>query len=115
MNNMRAGTEIVNPCITCFVNRDLGQMHFSRNFYSFQPFCGVVSSDGFFFETTMSGTRVVVVITTEQVYLSKSTSRFTTLILRSFITEPFKRQSHKLVKHTQTILRHFPDELFECV
>ena len=48
MNNTRAGTEIVNPCITCFVNRDLGQMHFSRNFYSFQPFCGVVSSDGFF-------------------------------------------------------------------
>ena len=43
MNNTRAGTEIVNPCITCFVNRDLGQMHFSRNFHSFQPFCGVVS------------------------------------------------------------------------
>ena len=28
---------------------------------------------------------------------------------------PFKRQSHKMVKHTQTIRRQFPDELFECV
>ena len=27
----------------------------------------------------------------------------------------FKRQSHKMVKHTQTIRRQFPDELFECV
>ena len=27
---------------------------------------------------------------------------------------PFKRQSNKIVKHTQTI-RQFPDELFECV
>ena len=28
---------------------------------------------------------------------------------------PFKRQFHKMVKHTQTIRRQFPDELFECV
>ena len=28
---------------------------------------------------------------------------------------PFKRQSNKIVKHTQTIRRQFPDELFECV
>ena len=27
---------------------------------------------------------------------------------------PFKRQSHKLVKHTQKIRRHFVGELFEC-
>ena len=27
----------------------------------------------------------------------------------------FKRQSHKMVKHTQTIRRQFSDELFECV
>ena len=29
--------------------------------------------------------------------------------------QPFKRQSHKMVKHTQTIRRQFTDELFECV
>ena len=29
--------------------------------------------------------------------------------------KPFKRQSHKMVKHTQTIRRQFADELFECV
>ena len=29
--------------------------------------------------------------------------------------EPFKRQSHKTVKHTQTIRRQIADELFECV
>ena len=28
---------------------------------------------------------------------------------------PFKHQSHKMVKHTQTIRRQFADELFECV
>ena len=28
---------------------------------------------------------------------------------------PFKRQSHNMVKHTQTIRRQFTDELFECV
>ena len=28
---------------------------------------------------------------------------------------PFKRQSRKMVKHTQTIRRQFADELFECV
>ena len=27
----------------------------------------------------------------------------------------FKRQFHKMVKHTQTIRRQFADELFECV
>ena len=27
----------------------------------------------------------------------------------------FKRQNHKMVKHTQTIRRQFADELFECV
>ena len=28
---------------------------------------------------------------------------------------PFKRQNHKMVKHTQTIHRQIADELFECV
>ena len=28
---------------------------------------------------------------------------------------PFKRQSHKMAKHTQTIRRKIADELFECV
>ena len=28
---------------------------------------------------------------------------------------PYKRQPHKMVKHTQTIRRQFADELFECV
>ena len=32
----------------------------------------------------------------------------------SWEPEPFKRQSHKLVKHTQTIRRQFADELFKC-
>ena len=27
----------------------------------------------------------------------------------------FKRQSHKMAKHTQTIRRQIVDELFECV
>ena len=31
------------------------------------------------------------------------------------LTYPFKRQSHKMVKHTQTIRRQFADELLECV
>ena len=30
-------------------------------------------------------------------------------------TQRFKRQSHKMVKHTQTIRRQFADEFFECV
>ena len=29
--------------------------------------------------------------------------------------QPFKRQSHKMVKHTQTIRQQFAGELFECV
>ena len=28
--------------------------------------------------------------------------------------QPFKHQSHKMVKHTQTICPQIPDELFEC-
>ena len=28
---------------------------------------------------------------------------------------PFKRQSHKMAKHTQTTLLQIADELFECV
>ena len=31
------------------------------------------------------------------------------------LPEPFKRQFHEMVKHTQTILRQIADELFECV
>ena len=31
-----------------------------------------------------------------------------------FITYPFKRRPHKMVKHTQTICREFADEFFEC-
>ena len=30
-------------------------------------------------------------------------------------TWPFKRQCHKMVKHTQTIRRQIADELFEYV
>ena len=30
-------------------------------------------------------------------------------------SEPFKRQSHKIVKHTQTIRQQFANELFECL
>ena len=30
------------------------------------------------------------------------------------VMSPFKRQSHKMVKHTQTIHRKFADKLFEC-
>ena len=29
--------------------------------------------------------------------------------------EPFKRQPHKMVKHTQAIRWQFADDLFECV
>ena len=29
--------------------------------------------------------------------------------------QPFKRQFHRMVKHTQTIRREIVDELFECV
>ena len=28
---------------------------------------------------------------------------------------PFKRQFHKMVKHTETIRRQIAEELFECV
>ena len=36
--------------------------------------------------------------------------------IKSFFTlQPFKRQSHKMIKHTQTIRRQIADELFECV
>ena len=31
------------------------------------------------------------------------------------VSKHFKRQSHKMFKHTQTIRRQFADELFECV
>ena len=29
--------------------------------------------------------------------------------------KPFKRQSHKMAKHTQAIRRQIADKLFECV
>ena len=29
--------------------------------------------------------------------------------------QPFKRQPHKMIKHTNTICRQIADELFECV
>ena len=32
-----------------------------------------------------------------------------------FVNLPFKRQSHKVTKHTQTIRRKIADELFVCV
>ena len=32
-----------------------------------------------------------------------------------FIFQPFKRQYHKMIKHTQTIRPQFADELFERV
>ena len=31
------------------------------------------------------------------------------------ILKVFKSQSHKMIKHTQTIRREIADELFECV
>ena len=31
------------------------------------------------------------------------------------ILKVFKRQSHKMIKHTQTIRREIADEVFECV
>ena len=37
------------------------------------------------------------------------------IVLPEMAVQPFKRQSHKIVKHTQTIRRQFADELFECV
>ena len=39
------------------------------------------------------------------------------LLLISFLYHyyPFKRQPHKLVKHTQTICRQITDKLLECV
>ena len=37
------------------------------------------------------------------------------MILCVCTIEPFKRQIHKMVKHTQKIRRQFADELFECV
>ena len=37
------------------------------------------------------------------------------IVLPEMAVQPFKRQSHKIVKHTQTIRRQFAEELFECV
>ena len=34
---------------------------------------------------------------------------------RGLTIEPIKPQSHKMVKHTQTIRHQFANELFECV
>ena len=31
-----------------------------------------------------------------------------------YLPSPFKHQSHKMVKHNQTIRRQIVDELFEC-
>ena len=39
----------------------------------------------------------------------------TDAISNKLILKFFKCQSHKMVKHTQTIRRQFADELFECV
>ena len=36
-------------------------------------------------------------------------------LLWLFLSEPFKHQPHKIVKHTQTIRRQITDKLFECV
>ena len=36
-------------------------------------------------------------------------------IQKSLFMLTFKRQSHKIVKHTETIRRQIADELFECV
>ena len=37
------------------------------------------------------------------------------MLLSKASVNPFKHQSHKMVKHTQTIRRQSADELFECV
>ena len=40
---------------------------------------------------------------------------FHDIITKHHPAYPFMRQSHKMVKQTQTIRRQFADELFECV
>ena len=37
------------------------------------------------------------------------------LVTTHFQLYPFKRQSHKMAKHTQIIRRQIADELFDCV
>ena len=37
------------------------------------------------------------------------------LVTTHFQLHPFKRQSHKMGKHTQIIRRQIADELFDCV
>ena len=37
------------------------------------------------------------------------------LVTTHFQLYPFKRQSHKMAKHTQTIRRQIANELFDCV
>ena len=37
------------------------------------------------------------------------------MFTRTDLLYHFKRQFHKMVKHTQTIRRQIADELFECV
>ena len=48
---------------------------------------------------------------------SSSTNFLSTDIIDAFSKRayPFKRQSHKIVKHAQTIRWQLADELFECV
>ena len=47
--------------------------------------------------------------------LSRICSRGAFELLSPLICYPFKRQSHKMVKHNQTIRQQIADELFECV
>ena len=46
---------------------------------------------------------------------NKKENKSTEEVLRDWVPLPFKRQSHKMVKHTQAIRGQFTDELFECV
>ena len=50
------------------------------------------------------------------VYVYATVTFWSILHLHYFpFTEPFKRQYHKMVKHTHTIRRQIADELFEYV
>ena len=35
--------------------------------------------------------------------------------IKHVISQPFKRQSYEMAKHTHAIRRQFADELFECL
>ena len=50
-----------------------------------------------------------------QLHVVVAYSRHCHMVLSFLQSKSFKRQFHKMVKHTQTIRLQFLDELFECV